>query len=163
MFNCTQTLNIVWIFVSLEKIFFLSICRLYMFNKGCKNFLGTFSWVPILLKRYQDTSGCSTDNNTYSGLKCIFFILNLEIKKKISLDHFWGRFFGYPLWLTAIILCLGCNAALFLNDVNKWKFFMGSHRIVANIVCSRVWMHFQKYVNKKGNSSICCCKRGILE
>ena len=31
----------------------------------------------------------------YSGLKCVLFILNLEIyKKKSSLDHFWRHFLG---------------------------------------------------------------------
>ena len=31
-------------------------------------------------------------NNTCAGLKRILFILNVEIKEKSSLDHFWGHF-----------------------------------------------------------------------
>ena len=46
-----------------------------------------------------------------SGLKCMLFILNLEIKKKKSShDHFWGIFF----WVAIVVDCYhfgsGCDA-----------------------------------------------------
>ena len=35
----------------------------YIWKKSCKNFLGTFFWAPIPLKRYQNTSDNNRNND----------------------------------------------------------------------------------------------------
>ena len=66
------------IFVSLEKIFVFKYSQTifnfsfyvkYIQKKGYKIILGSFSWVPILFKWYQNISGCGTAN-----IPCTFLL-----------------------------------------------------------------------------------------
>ena len=80
-----------WIFVYLDKNFvfkyFWTIFHLvFMWNihgKGVtRTFGGIFFWVPVPLKRYQNTSGCTTD-----------YIYNWELLTRKTFQYFKIFFF----------------------------------------------------------------------